>query len=316
MTRPRSALISLETTPYYHCISRCVRRAFFFGTDDKGRDLNYRKPWFLKRLRLLGEIFAIDIAAYAVMSNHYHLVLHVDAERARAWSQDEIIERWLRLYQGPELIRRYALGEGLDDAELQVVQQTVEVWRERLYSISWFMSCLNYYIALHANKEDGCTGHFWEGRFISQALVDEAALLSCMVYVDLNPVRAGMAESLEDSDFTSIQQRILQVRQQTNEELPALMPFSETLKDGEPAFLPYGLKAYMELVDWTGRARRKDKRGHIDRKQPRLLATLGLSAKQWELLSQEIHKEAATMLHGLNKVAVIERRAGQFQNAA
>jgi REP element-mobilizing transposase RayT len=315
MTRPRSALISLETTPYYHCIARCVRRAFFFGVDEKGRDLNYRKPWFLQRLKLLGEVFAIDVAAYAVMSNHYHLVLHVDAERAMGWSQDEVIERWLRLYKGPELVRRHALGEALSDAELQVVRQTVEVWRERLFSISWFMSCLNYYIALHANKEDGCTGHFWEGRFISQALVDEAALLSCMVYVDLNPVRAGIAESLEDSDFTSIQERIRQVRGRTEEELPVLMPFSETLKDGEPVFLPFGLKAYMELADWTGRARRKDKRGHISNKQPKLLTTLGLSGRQWELLSQEIRQEAATMLRGLTKVAVIERR-GRFQKAA
>jgi len=315
MTRPRSALISLETTPYYHCIARCVRRSFFFGIDDKGRDLNYRKPWFLQRLKQLGEVFAIDIAAYAVMSNHYHLVLHVDAERAKGWTQDEVAERWLRLYRGPELVRRYVLGEVLVEAEKAAVSQIVERWRKRLYNISWFMSCLNYYIALHANKEDGCTGHFWEGRFISQALVDEAALLSCMAYVDLNPVRAGMAEGLEDSDFTSIQERIRQVRRRPNKELPALMPFSETLKEGVSAFLPFGLKAYLELVDWSGRARRTDKRGHINNKQPKLLATLGLTGKQWELLSDEIRKEAATMLHGLDKVAVIERR-GRLQQAA
>jgi hypothetical protein len=100
MTRPRSALISLDATPYYHCIARCVRRSFFFGIDEKGRDLNCRKPWFLKRLKLLGQVFAINIPAYAVMSNHYHLILHIDKARSDRWSMEEVIGRWLRLYRG------------------------------------------------------------------------------------------------------------------------------------------------------------------------------------------------------------------------
>src|SRR5688572_25913550 len=240
MTRPRSDLISLEVTPYYHCISRCVRRSFFFGVDDKGRDLNYRKPWFLKRLKLLGEVFAINIPAYAVMSNHYHLILHIDKARSDSWSMEEVISRWLQLYRGPEIVQRFVLGETLTDEELEVVQTLAETWRDRLYDISWFMSCLNYYIALHANREDGCTGRFWEGRFISQALLDDAALLSCMAYVDLNPVRAGIAEGLEDSDYTSIQVRIRQLQDQPDEEQPALMRFVENEKDEGPTILlPY-----------------------------------------------------------------------------
>src|SRR5690606_8531423 len=132
MTRPRSEQISLEITPYYHCIARCVRRSFFFGIDEKGRDLNYRKPWFLKRLKLLGEVFAINIPAYAVMSNHYHLVLHIDKARSDAWSMDEAITQWLRLFKGPELAQRYVAGECLDDEQLTVLRQLAEIWRERL----------------------------------------------------------------------------------------------------------------------------------------------------------------------------------------
>jgi REP element-mobilizing transposase RayT len=309
MTRPRSALISLEATPYYHCIARCVRRSFFFGIDEKGRDLNYRKPWFLKRLKLLGEVFAIDIPAYAVMSNHYHLILHVDKAGSETWSMEEVISRWLRLYRGPELVRRFVLGESLSDEDLQIVNGLAETWRGRLYDISWFMSCLNYYIALHANKEDGCTGRFWEGRFISQALLDDAALLSCMAYVDLNPVRAGIAEGLEDSDYTSIQARIRQLQNQEDEEKPPLMSFAENEKgDHTTVRLPYALKDYLELVDWTGRVQRSDKNGFIDYKFPKLLTSLNLSAAQWKLLSKEIQKESITMLNGLNKVASIEKR--------
>jgi REP element-mobilizing transposase RayT len=310
MTRSRSALISLEVTPYYHCIARCVRRSFFFGVDDKGRDLNYRKPWFLKRLELLGKVFAIDIPAYAVMSNHYHLVLHVDKVRSDSWSMEEVIKRWLQLYRGPELVQRFVARECLTDEELKVVQGLAEMWRNRLCSISWFMSCLNYYIALQANREDGCTGHFWEGRFKSQALLDEAALLSCMTYVDLNPVRAGIAQGLESSDYTSIQARIHQLENQPKEETPVVMPFGENEKDRQhPIHLPYRLKDYVELVDWTARAQRIDKKYHVSNKLPRLLTALGLSSTQWKLLAKEIAKESVTMLHGLDKVACIEKRS-------
>ena len=108
MTQPRSALVSLEETPYYHCISRCVRRAFLCGQDRfSGKSFNHRKPWLVKRFRLLASVFAIDIAAYAVMSNHYHLVLHVDQHRSQQLSDDEVIDRWLTLYKDPELVRRY-----------------------------------------------------------------------------------------------------------------------------------------------------------------------------------------------------------------
>lgn len=309
MTRPRSALIDIEATPYYHVIARCVRRWFLLAGNEKGDEINHRKPWFLQRLKLLAEVFAIDIPAYAVMSNHYHLVLHVNKARADSWSKEEVIERWTRLYQGPELVRRFKQGEVLSEAELQVVDATASTWRDRLADISWFMSSLNYYIALHANKEDGCKGRFWEGRFISQALLDVTALLSCMAYVDLNPVRAGIADNLEESDFTSIQDRIRRIQQDIPEGKPALMNFREVEKDDQiEAALPFGLKDYLELVDWTGRAQRPDKKGFIRINQPRLLQRLGLNDVQWRQLAQEVQKEAATKLSGLNKLAVIERR--------
>lgn len=108
MTRPRSTLIDLTATPYYHCIARCVRRAFLCGDDNSsGRNFDHRKQWLVDKIRQLGSLFAIDVAAYAIMSNHYHLVLHVNAEQASAWTDEEVIERWLQLYTGPMLIHRY-----------------------------------------------------------------------------------------------------------------------------------------------------------------------------------------------------------------
>jgi REP element-mobilizing transposase RayT len=55
---------------------------------------------FLSLLRALRSACVFDICAYAVMSNHYHVVLHVDQSRAKNWTQEEVVERWLQLYQG------------------------------------------------------------------------------------------------------------------------------------------------------------------------------------------------------------------------
>ena len=312
MTQPRSTLVSLDATPYYHCLSRCVRRAWLCGQDAlTGRRFDHRKRWLVERFKFLSEIFAIDIAAYAVMSNHYHLVVHIDAARAASWSPEDVVKRWTRLYRGPHLAQRYLQGT-LSEAASQQLQPFITLWRNHLFSLSRFMSCLNYPIARRANQEDGCTGRFWQGRFDSQALLDDTALLSCMAYVDLNPVRAGMVNQLEDAEFTSIQARIRQVRGTPHAfATPPLMPLGERVKQRPCAvpMLPYALHDYLELVDWTGRVIRNDKTGFITLAQPRLLSTLRLSERQWRLLALEVQQKSRRRLHGLNKLAALEKRA-------
>lgn len=283
----RKNLVSLQDTPYYHCIARCVRRAWLWGVDDyAGKNYSHRKQWVIDRLTHLCSIFAIEVCAYAVMSNHYHLVLYVDAERARAWSKQEVIEKWTSLFRAPTLVQRWVSGDALE-AERRAAEAIIEHWRVRLYDVSWFMRCLNEHLARRANIEDECTGRFWEGRFKSQALLDEAGLLTAMAYVDLNPIRAGIAKTPEDSEFTSIYDRIRQVRADTTTKnsdgsTVRLRVFQDESTPQERA-LPFALRDYLQLVDWSGRAIRAGKNGFIASDAPPILKRLNLNAEVWEL---------------------------------
>lgn len=240
------------------------------------------------------------------MSNHLHLVIQLKPEHAKNWSTNDILDRWCSLYQGSPLVQRYRAGESLLPAEREAVSDSVQHYHKRLQSLSWFMKCLNEPIARQANKEDGCTGHFWEGRFKSQALLTDEALLSAMAYVDLNPIRATMATTPEGSDFTSIKERLnpvfnlkKAVAQQT--ELEALRSFKLPLKplatfeggltlktqDG----ILFHLADYIELVDATGRIIRNDKRGSIPASLPPILKRLNINIDAWLEQSQHFERE-------------------------
>ncbi|OZG73033.1 transposase [Hahella sp. CCB-MM4] len=281
MTLARKELISLTDTRYYHCIARCVRRAFLCGHDEfSGRSFEHRRQWIVDRLFLLSEIFAIDVVAYAVMSNHYHVVLKVNPDRVNQWSMDEVIERWCRLFGGNPLVARYRQGEKLDvGSQLRVAEYASE-WRERLKSISWFMRCLNEHIARKANEEDECKGRFWEGRFKSQALLDDAALLTCMVYVDLNPIRAGIAKLPETSDYTSIQERIDHLSS-PNRISRLVEMIGHERQDSHQEGVHFHIQDYLVLVDWTGRAIREDKRGAVPDYFPPILRRLNIDQNEW-----------------------------------
>jgi REP element-mobilizing transposase RayT len=304
MTRPRKVLISLADTPYYHITSRCVRRAFLCGVDHySGQNYEHRRQWVVDRIRLLSSLFAIDVCAYAVMSNHYHLVLKLCPEQLHDLSDEAIMERWCALFKGPLLVQRYRQGDELSAPERSTVADTVNVWRAKLSSISWFMRCLNQPIARQANLEDKCTGKFWESRFTSQALKTEEALLSCMAYVDLNPVRGGIAVSPETSSHTSIQERIqpaFNLKQAITDQrqcgdlldfktsLKPLLHFKDDQMDQSQTGILFAFHDYLELVDWTGRIIRKDKRGFIDTALPPILSRLQNTQEQRHLKTTQI----------------------------
>jgi REP element-mobilizing transposase RayT len=290
----RKSLICLSDTPYYHVVARCVRRAWLCGYDSyAGKDYSHRKRWVMQRLRFLSEIFAIDLCAYAIMSNHYHLVLRVHRECAASLTKEEVVQRWTRLFRAPPLIQRWQDGNATA-AERAVAEQLIERWRKRLIDISWYMRSLNEYLARRANAEDECTGRFWEGRFKSQALLDEAGLLTAMAYVDLNPVRAGAAATPEESEFTSIYARIQQHtsqrlarpnvlqerRSRVHGNSPPLVAFCGQAGD-QQASLPMRIEDYLQLVDWTGRVTRADKPGAINTRLPSILVRLQIDPDAW-----------------------------------
>ena len=156
-----------------------------------------------------------------------------------------------------------------------------------------------------ANKEEQCSGRFWEGRFKSQALLDEKAVLSCMAYVDLNPVRATMAATPEESDFTSIQERLFEHAKRVSkpsktqkkllktyrkkglekrsgkQRMAKLKPLNGSCHAPLSKGLPFTQLDYFKLVDWTGRVVRRDKRGEIGSGLPSILNRLGIEEESW-----------------------------------
>jgi hypothetical protein len=253
----------------------------------------------MQRIKQLSGVFTIDVAAYAVMSNHYHIVMRVDNERPYELSTEEVMQRWTQLYKGSLLVNRYLSDQRseMSEGELFQVEQLATVYRQRLCDLSWFMKNLNENIARKANKEDHVKGHFWESRYKCQALLDDKAILAAMTYVDLNPIRSVMVETPEASEFTSVFERIQgskktqvlscsgkpsdSVEKTYSPDLsPApLMSFDAT--GCEPLKIPFALPDYLELIDWSGRVIHPDKRGVLDENIPPILKRIGIEPAQF-----------------------------------
>jgi REP element-mobilizing transposase RayT len=312
VTIARREIIDESKPGIYHITSRCVRRAFLCGKDSySGQDYEHRKAWIRERILFLTEVFAIDMLGYVVMCNHMHLIPYIRPDLAKLWSPNEVAERWLRVVS----THHRADGEEASPSEEDIAAivrdpQRVEELRKRLSSISCFMAKLNEYISRRANKEEDLGGRFWEGRFKSTHLSDTAAVVACMVYVDLNPVRAKIATSIEDSENTSGQDRLVaelgrkqvseyDLRQQKGEALtePQQALLAEARRRAERArFLvslsdsPLGTDSplgrfsestYLELLDWTGRQVREGKRGVIPDHILPILESLDVNTERW-----------------------------------
>ena len=289
MPKARKNQICLSETSYYHCYSRCVRRAFLCGYDSlTGKSYDYRKSWVKDRLLLLSSIYAIDICAFAVMSNHTHMVVNINQKKAKQWTDKQVLERWHKLHYGTLLTRKYVNGEDVEEYLLPTIKATAKVYRERLSSISWFMRDQNEYIARLANAEDECTGRFWEGRFNSQALLDESALLTCMAYVDLNPIRAKIAKTPETSEHTSIQMRLISTAkgEQPSELVPFMGAQSRSSKEG----IYFNLSHYLELINSTGQYIRNDKLENVESINTSSLTSINISEESWLELTQHFER--------------------------
>ena len=306
---------------------------------------SHRKQWIRDRLEVLAGIFAVDVLGFAVMSNHLHVVARTRPDIVNEWSDEEVARRWWNLF--PQRRRKDRSPEEPTEFELNHIRNDVAGMKEkrkRLSNVSWCMKCLAEPIARLGNKEDKVTGHFWEGRFKAQPLLDEAAIAACMVYVDLNPIRAGIAKTPETSDFTSVKERIVDlkaadvawlgnrlelamapssgltatfspgagekgkdrnaqdVRIEHGEKAGWLAPVPldpprkkvrekcSTRRASNKGCLAMSLDQYLQLLDWTGRQLRSDKRGSIPQGLDPLLERLQCSSETWLDLVQNFRK--------------------------
>jgi hypothetical protein len=314
MTIPRTKIILPDQSPWVHCISRCVRRAWLLG---KGKD--HRRQWAEDRLAYLVGCFAVEVGAYAVMANHLHVVLRMDPGVAASWSAMEVARRWMSVY--PRAYRADGTPELPHEAVITAAAQDV-AWvaerRTRLANLGWYMKAVKEAIAKRANREDDCTGSFWEGRFTSVPLLDDAALVACMAYVDLNPVRARVVDRPERSRQTGVRARIVarqryqaarRIRARRSREAAAVLAkqaltaaeagpevglwlapiarccvaLAATGSASEKTLRPHGWSAddYLQLVDLSGRVLRGGKRGAIPAELAPLLARLDLDVDAW-----------------------------------
>lgn len=305
----RREVLSETDVQVVHCVNRCVRRGFLCGNDAvSGKNYDHRRQWIRSRLEFLAGIFGVEVLGFAVMSNHFHVVLRSRPDAVSDWSDEDVARRWWNLFPA----RRNQDRSAADPTEFELnaiindKEKLTEV-RKRLGSISWFMRCTSEVIARRANSEDECTGRFWEGRFKATVLESDEAVAACMAYVDLNPIRADLADTPENSDFTSVQERMTDVA--SAEDVQSADAKDARIEHGpkagwlspiaqEPArkkvrskqvsrrvsnkgCLPMTLPEYLELVDWTGRQLHPDKRGVISKDVPAVVERLGSSAEIW-----------------------------------
>jgi len=309
----RKNLVDTSLTRWYHCISRCVRRANLLG---EGAQVGARKAWLERRLQELDAIFAVSVAGYAVMDNHLHVLVRLDPQQAGQWTADEVVERWFRLFpprgsnrQPLASAQRKELAERLASDTRWVGQA-----RERLSSLSWFMKCLKEPLARLVNKEEECTGAFFEGRFKSVAILDEEALLAVCAYIDLNPVAAGIAATPEESPHTSLRARVGHVRKSGRlqdlaaaadgtvaavsvsgglEESLWLIPIEDRRRWGDTAregmLEGFTLGHYLLLVEHTGRMFREGK-ASISPQLAGVLERIGADGQRWAARMNQLRR--------------------------
>jgi hypothetical protein len=218
MTRlARAEVFAPDEVAIVHVMNRVVRRCFLLGDDPvTGINYDHRKTWIEVQLQRMAACFGIDLLCFAILSNHFHLILRSRPDVVATWDDSEVARRWLMLC--PVRRDREGLAEEPNETELNSIRNDphkLETIRLRLSDIAWWMRLLCQNIAMRANHDDQEVGKFWQSRYRAVRLLDESALLACAAYVDLNPIRAAMAETLEESDFTSVQRRIQALTQQT-----------------------------------------------------------------------------------------------------
>lgn len=310
----RAEVFAADEVAIVHVVNRVTRRCFLLGDDPvTGKNYDHRKIWIDEQLVQQARHFGIDLLCQAILSNHIHLVLRSRPDVVTEWDDSEVARRWLMLCplrrdkdRQPEVPNEFELNSIRNDKD------KLATIRGRLSDISWWMRLLSQNIGQRANKEDREVGKFWQARFRAVRLLDDTAVLACAAYVDLNPIRAAMAETIEGSDFTSAQKREvdLKAKHGSSKSKPAsgrgsasgraqssrhLAPVDLKSRSGpigpcvnkqgvrcsNKGFLPMSTADYLGLLDWTARQTRPGKCGSTPKHVASLFERLGITTTVW-----------------------------------
>ena len=325
----------------YHCFSRCVRGAFLCGYDrQSGRNYRHRKRYLERRLRELTRYFCVKTVTATVQCNHHHTIVRTDPVAAGLLSAQEVLDRWRAVM--PYKLKESEREEGLEGLKYRAElldPQIIEEYRQRLNSVSWLMRLLKEPLARMANLEDGCKGHFWEGRFKCVRLDDAAALLACMSYVELNPIRAGVADRLENCDYTTIQERMKEYKERARaqrlkkykrilgSEVEArllerwasrkvaraqwLYPLEKLFEGWQGRSGGIELGEYLELVDWSGRCSRREGEGRIPEHLAGILERLEANPEFWGEVVEEYGGLFHVVAAKASRLRELARQAGK-----
>ena len=332
----RVEVFAADEIAIVHVMNRTVRRCFLLGFDPiTGKNLDHRKAWMETELERLAKNMGIDLLCYSILSNHFHLVLRSRPDVVGEWDDTEVARRWLMLC--PKRRDADRNPKEPKESELNAIRNKpskVKEIRSRLSDISWWMRLLSQKVAQRANRDDEEVGKFWQARYRAVRLLDETALLACAAYVDLNPIRAAMAQTIETSDYTSAQQRALEFQSALHSELAhanetkgidmaalesesastpcktkvspksiakSLSPLTidelrselgacchrSGYRASDKGFLPMGVADYLNLLDWTARQLRTDKRGPTPECAEPIFERLGIDADIWCELTRD-----------------------------
>lgn len=308
-TCPRSEVVREGEKGFYHVWARCVRRAFLFGPDEQSdSDFSHRRAWIHDYLIQLCGHFGVEVNFHSEMENHLHLLIATRPDIVELWSDEEVVRRWMticRLIRSKDGKTIRELPEVDFQAKLRDPEKVVQI-RKNLSSVSQFMKALCEHIARRANREDGLTGAFFESRFGCRRIENEAGIVICGMYIDLNEIRAGLATTPESSKHTSAYDRIIAMRQRaagvapedqadcwlseltydprSDAFVPGPQPSATGKRASDKGVLPLKLEDYLQLLDWTGRQLAEGKLGAIPNDLAPVLERLGMvsaTAEKW-----------------------------------
>jgi hypothetical protein len=295
MTIARAQLIDPSVSRWYHCVTRCVRRAPLLaeGSFD-------RKAWLERRIEELAGIFAVSVGAYSILDDQIQLLVRHEAEIAGSWSATEVVRRRARLYPPYDRSRRPLPVTDLWVAQRRKDAAGVLTAREQLQNIGRFMKCLKEPLSRMANREDHTGGPFFDERFKSVGILDDQSLVAACIYIDLSPSWTAKAARPLETPYTSLRTRAAHLKRFRRTAVPRkiktgskssahaedslwLCPIedrSHVKGSREGMFKDLLLQDYLILIDYSANLGR-GRKASASSPAVEILARLGFSAQRW-----------------------------------